>query len=72
MRLSSRFSSADEAEPGRAGRQYRSDPEEDTSVPGEMSAVDPVVRINAQAKSVLVLLCVHSLLVCRLLRGSVS
>lgn len=42
VRLSSRFSTADEAEPGRTRRQYRSDPEEDTSVPRETSAFDPV------------------------------
>ncbi|XP_043093718.1 cell division cycle 25 homolog d isoform X2 [Puntigrus tetrazona] len=40
VRLSSRFS--DEAEPGRAGRWCRSDPEEDAGVPRETSAVHPV------------------------------
>ncbi|XP_016396025.1 M-phase inducer phosphatase 1-B-like [Sinocyclocheilus rhinocerous] len=42
VRLSSRFSAADEAEPGRTWRQHRSDPEEDTSLSRETSAVDPV------------------------------
>ncbi|XP_016145411.1 cell division cycle 25 homolog d [Sinocyclocheilus grahami] len=42
VRLSSRFSAADEAEPGRTWRQHRSDPEEDASLPRETSAVDPV------------------------------
>ncbi|RXN09042.1 M-phase inducer phosphatase 1-like isoform X1 [Labeo rohita] len=42
VRLSSRFSAADEAEPvSRTWRQYRSDPEEDASHPRETDAVDP-------------------------------
>lgn len=47
VRLSSRFSAADEAGPaGRTGRQYRSDPEEDASHPPETDAVDLTVRTN--------------------------
>uniref|UniRef100_A0A9J7Z836 protein-tyrosine-phosphatase n=1 Tax=Cyprinus carpio carpio TaxID=630221 RepID=A0A9J7Z836_CYPCA len=47
VRLSSRFSAADEAGPaGRTGRQYRSDPEEDASHPPETDAVDLTAAVR--------------------------
>uniref|UniRef100_A0A8C1N728 protein-tyrosine-phosphatase n=1 Tax=Cyprinus carpio TaxID=7962 RepID=A0A8C1N728_CYPCA len=47
VRLSSRFSAADETEPaGRTGRQYRSDPEEDASHPPETDAVDLTAAVR--------------------------
>ncbi|KAK2909350.1 hypothetical protein Q8A67_005187 [Cirrhinus molitorella] len=47
VRLSSRFSTADEADPaGQTWRQYRSDPEEDASHPRETDAVDPTAAVR--------------------------